>query len=162
MSIEQTSTGVRKNYGPRTDEDKAPAKHNSAGAVKELVVDFNYDDLPGNDQNDNLILDIPADSLVVDAYGYVTEAFNSTSGTTTVDVGLVDFDGGANDPDGLIATFVTADGSSEPAGTWVVGAGALVGASVTEEDQQVVVTPSVADLTAGSARVIVRYIDPKA
>lgn len=157
MATEITSQGVRKHYGPRDAEDKAPAVHRTAGAIKELVVRYNYDDLPGASEDDNLVLKIPANSFILDCYRYVEVDFNSTSGTTVVDFGLVEPDGTEVDFNGLIDSAVAADGSN--AG-WEVGAGVLVGASIGAEDAQVVVTPSVDDLTAGSAQVVVRYIEP--
>ena len=46
-------------------------------------------------------------------------------------------------------------------GNVVTGAGALIGKSVGANNGELVVTPSVDDLTAGKARIVVEYVYDK-
>lgn len=152
MATEITSQGVRKHYGPRDVEDKAPSVTRTAGAVKEHIVEFNYDDLPSASELDNLILSIPANSFILSSHTYVSEAF---VGGTSVTVGLQESDGTEIDNDGIDAAVATA---ALTAGAWIENDGALVGASVGSAAGQVVVTAS-GTYTAGSAKVVIRYIE---
>lgn len=157
MSTVTTSTGgVRITYGPHDGSEiyGVTAKESTFGNRSELEIVFDYANLPAVSETDALIGVIPANSLVENVYLYISTDFDSTSGTTTLDVGVTQPDGTAVDPDGLIVD-VTADGSN--AG-WVVGGGALVGASVGAADVQVTAVPSVADLTAGVATLRITYI----
>lgn len=153
MSVEILQ-GARRFFGPRVAEDVVPSKTNTSGVVEELVLSFNYDDLPAANANDNLALTIPANSIILSSKLYISEDFDSTSGTSTIAVGTVKTDGTGGDDDGLHADDVTADGSN--AG-WVVGAGDLVGATVGADPVQIRVEPSADDLEAGSAKLIVEY-----
>lgn len=159
MSVEYTGAGgVRQHYGPRdSGVDADVGSHSTYGEVQELVVNFTYDDLPsvqnaGNDASNSYV---PANSYLLDAYVYVSTDFNSTSGTTTVDIGLEKADGTDINADAIGSDFVTADGSN--AG-WVTGAGDGIGAGIGADDGYIVVAPSTADLTAGEAKLVVRYI----
>lgn len=152
MATEITSQGVRKHYGPRDVEDKAPSRTSTAGEVKELVVEFNYDDLPSASELDNLVLSIPAHSFILSSHTHVKTAF---VGGTSVSIGLQEADGTEIDNDGIDAAVATA---ALTANAWIVNDGALVGASIGAEAGQVVVTAS-GSYTAGSAKLVVRYLE---
>lgn len=161
MGIEYTNVaGVRKHYGARLDPasnpDPAPQTEPTRGNRVELEVNFAYDNLPAaNDNSDAVVAKIPANSLIIAAYVYEGTAFDSTSGTTTIDLGLQEADGTEIDNDGIDVDVITADGS---AGGWTVADGALVGATIGTTDGYIVATPSVSDLTAGKARLVVEYM----
>lgn len=145
--------GARTHYGPRETEDKASGKVRTSGHSDELRLSFKYDDLPSPAELDAVFTGIPADAIIEAAEVYVHADFDSTSGTTTIDIGLQEDDGTEIDNDGLVVDL-TADGSN--AG-WTSGAGALVGATIGSVKGYPVVTASVDDLTAGVASVIIRY-----
>lgn len=152
-------SGVRLQYGPRDTDVGVVGGHWTYGQVQELVVYFPYDNLPSvkNAGLDATNTPIPANSLLLDAYFHVTTDFASTSGTTTVDAGLEEADGTDINADAIGSDWVTADGSN--AG-WVVGAGDGIGVDVGADNAYIVVAPSTDDLTAGEAKLVVRYILP--
>ena len=165
MGVEYTSPGATRHfYGPRlnpaTNPDPAGAKESRRGNVVELEIRYSYDNLPAYSASavaDSVVPKIPAGALVLSCRRYVEADFNSTSGTTVVDVGLTDTAGNVLDADGLIDSSVAADGSNAgwETGTVTADAGGTVGLSA---DAVVTVTPSAADLTAGRARVLIEYI----
>lgn len=154
MTIQKVNS-VRVHYGPREVEDKSPSKLNTAGSIQELVVPINYDNLPASEADDATVLVVPAGAVLVSATLVVEEDFVSTSTTTTLNIGLSGLDGTPIDADGIDAA-VAADGLV--AGTVVLCNGADIGTipSLTV-DGQVVVTPSVADLESGKAKLVIEY-----
>lgn len=164
MTISYAGPGnARGHYGPRETTNHEVAKNVTYGAVHELVVDLTFDKLPGlgNAGADAIPVRIPANALVLACYGEITTNFNSTSGTTTIDVGTYDADGNAIDADGFIADWGgAADGSNVG---WSIGAGADIGTITSATlDTFVTVTPSVDDLTAGAGTLVIRYIPSEA
>lgn len=161
MAIEYPNQ-ARQNYGPVDVDTGVSSTVRTAGVKKQLVVPFKYNTLPtptDDVDGDAVYQSIPANSLIVAAYGYIDTDFNSASATTVIDVGLQEADGTEIDNDGLINDMGgSADGSNSG---WSVGAGALVGASVGATDAFVAVTPSVDDLTAGDGILIIEYIEPE-
>lgn len=150
--------GARQSFGVNGLADNVePAHVVHAGVKKQLVIPFVYNGLPGGYVGDHS-LSIPAKALVTAAYCRIITDFNSTSGTTTIDVGLVDNTNTEIDLDGLLVDVGgAADGSN--AGFYV-GAGADIGTvpSATLAGY-VKVSPSVSDLTAGKAVIVIEYID---
>ena len=149
--------GVANHYGPRTTNGKFGGQENSDGIVKSALWDFDYNDLPTYGSN-NLQFQIPANATVVSAKLYVDVAFTSTSGTTDLVVGLYTGAGVAIDADGLISAAEATQTAIGTAGNLVTGAGALVGKSIGAAAGELVVAPTVADLTAGKGRVVVEYV----
>ena len=149
--------GVANHYGPRTTNGKFGGQENSDGVVKSALWDFDYNDLPTYGSN-NLQFQIPANATVVSAKLYVDVAFTSTSGTTDLVVGLYTGAGVAIDADGLISAAEATQTAIGTAGNLVTGAGALVGKSIGAAAGELVVAPTVADLTAGKGRVVVEYV----
>jgi len=118
------------------------------GKVAEYV--FSYDDLPAPvDSTGTRQLIIPANSGIRGVELKVSEAF---TGATSLSAGLQQADGTEIDNDGLIAAETTLT-----AGSYSVGAGALVGASTGAADGQVVVTLA-GTATAGVATITVDYL----
>jgi len=152
MSIEVLN-GVRNWYGPRGAEDKLPALIKTEGYTKEMVVDFNYDDLPTYSADGAMVLEIPADSLIVSSKLHVKTA---AAGGTSYNIGLYQSDSTVIDADGLDAAVATAALTED---AWIVNDGALVGASIGAAAGQIVVAAT-GTFTAGSYRLIVEYIQP--
>ena len=152
----QVLNGVRNNYGPQTTQDKFPAVLNTRGYVKEMVVDFNYDDLPVDSADGAVVLEIPADSLIVSSRLHVKTA---AAGGTSYTIGLTQSDGTAIDADGFhtAAQAVTANLTED---AWLIGGGALVGATTGAAAGQIDVVAT-GTFTAGSYRLIVEYVQPK-
>lgn len=151
MSTEKVNT-VRVFYGPRVTEKSAPSKTNMEGKTQELVIPFNFDDLPGVELTDAVILSLPAGSYVKAAYLFVDEAFTGGVGAA-YDIGLSQPNGTPVDLAGLyndvLATSLVEDAALE-------AVGALVGTIVPVETQVVATATGV--FTAGKGRLIVEYI----
>lgn len=152
MSIE-VHNGVRNFYGPRDSEDKLPALIKTEGYTKQMVVDFNYDDLPTYSADGAMVLEIPADSLIVSSKLHVKTA---AAGGTSYNIGLYESDSTVIDADGLDAAVATAALTED---AWIVNDGALVGATIGAAAGQVVVAAT-GTFTAGSYRLIIEYIQP--
>ena len=150
--------GVLNHYGVRTTSGKFGAQQSTKeGIVKSAVWDFDYNDLP-NYGSGGLHFQIPANATIVSALLYVDVAFTSTSTTTDLDIGLYTAAGAAIDADGLITAANATQTTIGTAGNVITGSGALVGKTIGAAAGELVVTPTVADLTAGAGRVIVKYV----
>lgn len=142
-------------YGARTAEDKLPAQTSTMGMEKEMVVHFNYDDLPGPSTTDDANLKIPAKSLILSADLHVTTAF---AGGTSLAIGAQETDGTEIDNDGFITDANAPLANLNAAGKKVVGSGALIEAvSSLTADAQVKVTAT-GSFTAGQATLRIRYV----
>jgi len=153
MSIEYLN-GVGNWFGPRVAEDKLPALIKTEGNEKLLVVDFNYDDLPTYGANGQMNIEIPADAFIVSTHLHVVTA---AAGGTSYTIGLYQSDSTVIDADGLhtAAQLVTASLTED---AWLVGSGALIGASIGAAAGQITVAAT-GTFTAGSYRLYVKYID---
>lgn len=152
--------GVRTSFGVVTTEKKTPAEVVTSGIRRELKVTFDYANLPGPTAGaayDAVQSYIPAGAIVTAAYMRILTSFSSTSGTTVIDVGTKTAAGAAIQLAGLINDVGgAADGSN--VGHYV-GAGVSIGVMVDPaNDAYITVTPSVADLTAGKAVLVVEYV----
>jgi len=153
MTVQKVNT-VRVFYGPRDTEQVAPSKTNKGGKTQELVVPVTYNNLPTTDATDAVIQAIPAGALIKSATLIVDEAFDSTSGTTTINIGLSELDGTVVDADGIDAAVAW----DAAAGTVVLCNGADIGTIPSLTDPlQVTIVPSVADLVAGAGRLVIEY-----
>ena len=152
----QVLNGVRNNYGPQTTQDKFPGLIKTDGYTKEMVIDFNYDDLPVESADGAVVIELPLDTFVVSSRLHVKTA---AAGGTSYTIGFKESDGTVIDVDGLhtAAQLATANLTED---AWLVGAGALVGASIGAAAGQVTVIAS-GTFTAGSYRLIVEYIQPR-
>lgn len=157
MSFEiDAKRGVANHYGARTTNQKFGGEGDDS-IVKWAVWDFDYNDLPTYGSN-KLQHSIPAGATIVSAELIVDVAFTSTSGTTDLDVGLYTAAGSAIDADGLIAAAQATQTAIGTEGNLVTGAGALVGKTIGASAGELVVAPTVADLTAGAGRIVVKYV----
>lgn len=157
MTFENTAgLGVQKSYGPRTTNQKYGGQVPD-DLVKYASWTFNYNDLP-DAATDKLGLSIPAYAKILSARLEILTAFTSTSTTTDLDIGLQTAAGVEIDNDGLITAAQATQTVIATRGNFVTGTGALVGASIGATAGELVVTPTVADLLTGKARVIVSYI----
>ena len=156
MSSVEILNGVRNNYGSQTTQDKFPGLIKTEGYTKEMVIDFNYDDLPVESADGALVIELPLDTFVVSSRLHVKTA---AAGGTSYTIGLKQSDGTAIDVDGLhtAAATVTANLTED---AWLVGGGALVGASVGAAAGQVTVIAA-GTFTAGSYRLVIEYILPR-
>lgn len=160
MSREQSTIGAAQFFGPRTTNEGLPDEVLKSGAVREIEVYFDFAQtnagLPTtNADTDAGTLVIPANSLIVASYLHVGTAFTS-GGSATLELGLQNTAGTAIDADGLDTIAVAA----LTANSWTVNDGALVGATVGTADAQISIDDAVAVFTAGTARLVVRYIEP--
>lgn len=161
MGFESTSgLGVQNHYGVRTTNQKFGGQVPD-DIVKYAAWTFNYNDLPDAATN-QLGLSIPAYAKILSAKLEIITGFTSTSTTTDLTVGLQQSDGTEIDNDGLITAAQATQTVIATRGNFADGAsgtpGALIGASIGAAAGELVVTASVADLTAGKGRVIVSYI----
>lgn len=153
MTIEVLN-GVRNWYGPRGSEDKLPSLIKTEGNTKEVVIDFNYDDLPVESADGSMVLSLPADAFVVSSRLHVKTA---AAGGTSYTIGFKQSDGTVIDVDGLhtAAQLVTASLLED---AWLVGGGALVGTGIGAAAGQVTVIAA-GTFTAGSYSLVIEYID---
>ena len=153
--------GVANSYGVRTTNGKFGGQQSTKNGVKKSAVwDFKYSDLPSYGSN-GLQFSLPANTTIVSAVLYVDVAFTSTSTTTDLDVGLYTAGGTEIDANGLITASEATQTAIGTAGNVVTGAGALIGKTIGASAGELVVTPTVADLTAGQGRIVVEYVYDK-
>lgn len=148
--------GVANHYGVRTTNGKFGAE-TCDDLVKWAVWDFKYNDLPAAGTN-NLQFSIPANATIISAELIVDTAFTSTSTTTDLTIGLATSAGVEIDLDGLITAANATQTTIAVANSVITGSGALVGKGIGAAAGELVVTPTVADLTAGAGRVVVKYV----
>jgi hypothetical protein len=162
MALENSAgINVLNHYGPRdVDAKHGQQQSTKNGVIKSAIWDFNYNDLPVAGTT-NLQYQLPANATVVSAKLYVDTAFTSTSGTTDLTVGLQQGNGTEIDNDGLIAAAEATQTAIGTAGNVVTGAGALIGKAIGANAGELVVAPTVSDLTAGAGRVVVEYVYDK-
>lgn len=160
MAIESApKRGVAVHYGPRKIVDKKyGGLYGHDGPVKTAEWVFTYDDLPAANTFD-LTHAVPANAMIVSAKFEVITAFTSTSTTTDLTVGLIEADGTAIDADGLLTAANLDQTVIADVGSLTDGSGALVGDTIGAASGVLVVTPSVADLLTGKARVLVEYVE---
>jgi hypothetical protein len=148
--------GVANHYGVRTTNGKFGAEACDE-LVKWAVWDFKYNDLPAAGTN-NLQFSIPANATIISAELIVDTAFTSTSTTTDLTIGLATSAGVEIDLDGLITAANATQTTIAVANSVITGSGALVGKGIGSAAGELVVTPTVDDLTAGAGRVVVKFV----
>jgi hypothetical protein len=153
--------GVFQSYGVRTTNGKYGSQQGTKnGVIKSAIWDFVFNDLPSAGTS-AIHAVIPAGATIISTRLLVDVAFASTSGTTTLTVGLQQANGTEIDNDGLIQAAQATDTAIETVGNVITGAGALIGKTIGANNGELVVTPSVADLTAGKGRIVVEYVYDK-
>ena len=149
MTVEY-GNGARREYGPIDSEVNASSHVVTYGVTRQLVAPIDFADPPSTSEIDAVIQTIPANSFCVSARFYIAE---TVSGGTTFYIGLSETDGTAIDADGFIAAE-----TGTAVGTWVDGAGALVGATIGADAGQVTVA---GDRTAGAGVLVIEYLPPQ-
>lgn len=145
------------------DASSIMAGPRTAGVLRHMVVDFNYDNLPNfttdsdNDGTNDAFSGqdpfLPAGAVITRVWLVVTTSF---AGGTSYDVGLYDEDGTVIDADGLIAAAAVADMT---AGDVVKGAGALVdGTSTIGGSNAYLVAAATDTFTAGAGKLYIEYL----
>jgi hypothetical protein len=128
MAREQSSIGSSIYYGPRSVDNLGSSFGNTSG--NEIYEwEFDFDELPGADADDSVVITLPAGAFIRSATTHVIETI---VGPTSYTSGLIDPDGTVHDPDGFDTT-----NTSLTAGTSTVGAGALVGTELAKTGQLV-------------------------
>jgi hypothetical protein len=161
MSLENSNgLGVLTHYGVRTVDPKHGGEMCDE-VIKTVQWTFSYNDLPAG-ATTKLGYSIPANSTILMAKLQIIDAFTSTSTTTDLTVGLEQADGTDIDLDGLITAAQATQTTIAVVNSVIDGASgtpaALIGTTIGTAAGELVVTPSVADLLTGKARLIVQYI----
>lgn len=143
--------GRQTHFGAMDTDQKRGAISHGNGQKKEVEYVFSYDDLPADDDGNEMLIRIPADSFIEAAYLKVGTAW---AGGTSIDIGLAQTDGTVIDADGIDAAVATA---SLTANAIIDCDGALVGASVGSNDAVLEVTAS-GTYTAGTATLVIEYL----
>lgn len=170
MATYQSSSGlyIRQGADQAGQATKYGAYHKGDGAIKELIYELDYANLPDYtaDLDNDGTLDgfterdvyIPANASIVEAFIKVDTAFAS-GGSTTLTVGLYELDGTVIDADGIDATI--AKTAIDAAGDLVACDGARVGAAATPvgaDNAYIKTTVASGPYTAGQGKLIIRYI----
>ena len=154
---------VENHYGPRSTDKKFGGVIPSQGPTKKAVWTFDYSDLPVSDTTNKMVLRLPANTYITEAYFQVITAF---AGGTSYDIDFVETDATAigTGEDKLWDALVLAeiDGSeviaalksSTHAGT--NSGNAVMGKLDAVGQLQVAATGT---FTAGRAQIIVEYLD---
>lgn len=169
MGIHTNQDGVTRRYGARPVEGQLSRRLPHYGSIQDLQFDFNFEQLPDFDEDasggstpdsfSNLQANIPAGSWLKEAYVIVKTAF-ADAGVPALTIGTYQQDGTVIDADGIFASL-------DPSAVWTAGvvdiaAGAQVGAAAvvsTTLDAYVKSTlTGGSGLTAGEARLVVRYV----
>ena len=166
--------GLTRHYGPQTPRDKAYQVVSVGGGIKQLVVDFSYDDLPGFDADagggstpdsfSEAIPYIPAGATILDAVFLVCDAF---AGGTSYVVGTYSKAGAAIDADGIFTgtalalANIDADGDVvTPDGVDVVKtSGTFDGSAVSTTLDAYLVVAASGSFTDGQARMVITYLE---
>ena len=168
--------GLTQVYGQRTASDfPTTRKPSVGGAYQELIVDFDFNHLSATglstwfdedsgggivpDSPSSINASIPSGSVLVDCKLITDVAFLS-GGAATIDIGTYQKDGTVIDLDGIDAAIAKA---SMPADTVIDCNGAQINAVVTSPNTDdtgvyVGVSTNVAAYTAGTGRLVIRYI----
>jgi len=157
MTVEYLN-GVSNHYGPRGVEDVFGGEIKTNGKIRQFEYDFNYDDYPTASTNGSMNIIIPAYSVIISCRLYTTVDFATG---TALEVGLEQADGTEIDSNGLVTATEGALANLD-LGKWVIGNGALIGATTGAADGQLMVVGTGTTMTAGSARIVLEFMQDKA
>ena len=155
--------GVENHYGARSTNKKFGGVIPSQGPVKRAIWTFDYDDLPASDTTNKMVLQLPANTYVIEAHFQVITAF---AGGTAYDIDFVETDASAigTGKDKLwdalavaeidTSEVLTAMKSSTHTGT---NSGNRIGTKLDAVGQLLVVATGT--FTAGRGQIIVEYLD---
>lgn len=174
MSDFTNADGLTRHYGPQTTRDKAYQVVNIGGGLKQLVVDFTYDDLPSFDADasggstpdsfSDAIPFIPAGSTIIRAY-VVTVTDWATADSAVLDIGTYTKAGSAIDVDGIFdglaaASLDAGDVASANGVDVVTTSGSFDGAVVsTTENAYLRIQTLVGSFTTGKSRLVVEFME---
>lgn len=146
--------GLVVGFGARDSETELAARTRTAGEVQELVMDIVGVNLTDATTPANLPSSafIPANSLIVEADLIVDEAF--AGATAVLDIGTYEVDGTIIDDDGIDAAIAV---GALTADTLIACDGGQVGTVITQ-DAYLGATNDTADFTAGTAKLVVKFI----
>lgn len=157
-----TGRNVLNHYGTRVTNQKFGGV-SLEGEKRIARWTYNFNDLPDAAAN-NMDHVIPAGSTILGCKMRIITAFTSTSTTTDLTVGLQNSAGTEIDNDGLITAAQATQTTIGVVGSIIDGAsgtaGALIGKTIGATAGELAVTPTVADLTAGRAEIVVEYYLP--
>lgn len=147
--------GLVVGFGTRDTERNIAAQTSSDGATEELVMVIHGTELTDADEPTNFITGapIPANSLIVSGQLIVDTAFTS-GGAAVLDIGTYTSAGAAIDDDGIDAAIAV---GALTADTLIASDGAQIGTVVTQ-DAYIAATYDTAAFTAGTAKLVVKYI----
>jgi hypothetical protein len=156
--MSEVINGSRTSFGRRDVEKVAPYEAGGSGPVRELIQPLltvaGDADLAAAAATDETVLEIPANSFILDAYINVKTAFTATTAASITA-------GSESDPNGLVTAAGVGAKANLTANSWQQCDGALVGASWGSADESIVAAWNAADSTAvGEAAILVRYIPP--
>lgn len=172
MANYTNSDGLVQFYGPRTATDFPVARKSMTDGGNERVIELDVEygqigsalatfvdqDANNDGTNDSFSSAhayIPANAVITDVKFYVKTAFTS-GGAATLDVGVYQKGGTAIDADGFIAAQAVA---GLTAGACITGGGALAtNDNIGANNAYIGMTYGTAAFTAGSGRLVVRYV----
>ena len=149
--------GLSVGFGTRIAENQRSGVTSVTGNKAELVLTFNYDDLPGGTDvsSDGSYGTIPAGAVITDSYVQATTDF---AGGTSYDIGLQQLDGStAINVDGLFdaVTLAQINAGDSARGHGGTDSGALLDSALAAEAQ--VVASATGSFTAGTAKLVIEY-----
>ena len=151
--------GLVVGFGVRTSEDLRGGQTNTAGALEEMVIEFNYDDLPTG-STDGSYGTVPANAIPVDAYFETVTAF---AGGTSYDIDFVDSAGSAIGTgtdklwDALVLADINAAGERSVSSTHG-GTNSGNALNVALASAGMLKVTATGTFTAGKGRIVIRYI----
>ena len=165
MATWYNNDGLRVPFGKDTARETKGimAAPSVDGVIQQMVVDINYDDLPGftaDLDNDGTLDGFDAQTPFIPAGSYITRAFiiveTAFAGGTSYDIGLYDEDGNVIDADGIDAAVGVAALGANAA---VACDGALVGGTSTVGAKNAyLVVAATGNFTAGKAKLVIEYV----
>jgi hypothetical protein len=167
MTVRYTNAdGLTQQYGTKDAQNHLMRSHRVAGAVGQLVIDFDVDNLPGFDEGvdqsstmtrfSEAQAFLPAHAWIMSATLLVTEEFDSAGNNSTLTIGTYEKDGTVIDADGIDAAVAEAalgegdvvlcDGDQVAATEVVAAVPAYIRATVANSPTQ------------GAARLVIEYM----
>lgn len=151
--------GLVVGFGTRTAEDLRGGETNTLGTLEEMVIEFNYDDLPDG-STDGSYGTIPANALVQDAF---FETLDTFAGGTDYNIDLVDTAGTAIGSgtdklwDALVLADINAIGERSVSSTHG-GTNSGNALNVALASAGMLKLTANGTFTSGKGRIVIRYI----
>ena len=158
MGTEWTnSDGLIVHFGTRDAEDLRGGVTNTAGKVKELVIVFNYDDLPDG-STDGSYTSIPAGAIPLEA---IIDASTAFVDGTSYDIDFVDSAGTAigSGEDKLWDALTLAQANAGDVCSAHAGTNSANALNVALASAGFVKVAATGTFTAGQAKLTIRYVD---